>query len=76
MSKIQKSFDCKYCNIKTNNKKDYNKHILTLKHTKLTNVNTKIPFFPNNIEQTFICVECKKRYNSRVGLCVLQIKTK
>jgi hypothetical protein len=42
--KIPKFF-CDYCNIRTNNKKDYEKHLLTQKHTKLTNVNNLLTDF-------------------------------
>ena len=61
---------CECCNIKTNNKKDYNKHILTSKHKKLTNVNEMETFYPNNYENTtiFTCKNCNKEYFSRVGL--------
>ena len=38
--KIPKYFECKICEYITTNKKDYKKHILTLKHSKLTNHNT------------------------------------
>jgi len=59
-------YTCLYCDIKTNNKKDYEKHILTSKHTKLTNVNNLLTEkSPKNI---FSCQNCKKKYKSRVGL--------
>ena len=60
---------CDYCNIKTNNKKDYEKHIMTSKHLKLTNVNillTNSP--PKPADYNFICQKCNKEYKSRVGL--------
>jgi hypothetical protein len=66
---------CDYCGIITNNKKDYTKHLLTAKHTKLTNVNkqlTDISHFSQdcviNNCNTFICDICEKTYKSRVGL--------
>jgi hypothetical protein len=63
-------FICEYCNIKTNNKKDFNKHILTAKHKKLTTVNTTVNIYPKNDEAItlFTCKKCKKEYFSRVGL--------
>jgi protein-arginine kinase activator protein McsA len=60
---------CDYCNIKTNNKKDYEKHLTTQKHSKLTNVNKLLTDFPpKDIISDFICENCNKEYKSRVGL--------
>jgi hypothetical protein len=69
-SQIPPKFICSCCNTKTNNKKDYTKHILTAKHKKLTNVNTMETFCPKNIEtnSNFTCKKCDKEYKSRVGL--------
>ena len=54
-SKFPKFF-CEKCQMKTNNKKDYTNHLLTAKHTELTNVNK----FP-----AFVCKNCKKIYKWR-----------
>jgi hypothetical protein len=67
---------CEYCGIKTNYKKDYNNHLLTAKHIKLTKVNDLItktlPISQNHpqiiINKTFACEICYKEYKSRVGL--------
>jgi hypothetical protein len=61
---------CEYCDIKTGNVKDYNKHVLTAKHKKLTTVNTEETSFPQNNKKTtiFTCENCNKEYFSRVGL--------
>ena len=61
---------CDCCDIKTNNKKDYTKHILTAKHKKLSNVNNELTIFPKTHEKTasFTCKNCDKEYLSRVGL--------
>ena len=69
-SQIPPKFMCSCCNIKTNNKKDYTKHILTAKHKKLTFVNTVETFCPKNSENNdhFTCKKCDKEYKSRVGL--------
>ena len=40
--KIRKIFHCKYCDYTTSDKKDYNKHLLTAKHKRLTNVDKKM----------------------------------
>ena len=66
------NFSCVFCDIKTNNKKDYKKHLLTSKHLKTqfgNKMETKCPKFPQNIENNnFICEFCEKNYKSRTGL--------
>jgi ribosomal protein L37AE/L43A len=66
ISPISPKFFCDFCNIKTNNKKDFEKHILTAKHKKLTNVNKKLTEI--SLKNSFVCEKCKKEYKSRVGL--------
>ena len=59
-------FECSNCDYTTCNKKDYNKHLKTIKHqtlTKSTIVNKKSPKIPNS----FICV-CGRYYKDRSGL--------
>ena len=69
LSQKNPKYFCKFCNIRTNNKKDYEKHLMTLKHTKLTNVNKMLTEFPQkDITCNFICQNCNKEYKSRVGL--------
>jgi len=55
---------CENCNLNTNNKKDFEKHLLTSKHTKLTDLSA------SNLENEtdLKCSYCKKVYKSRVGL--------
>jgi hypothetical protein len=77
-------YKCEYCDITTNNKKDYDKHIMTSKHKIKSVVNTLLTKSPN-ISQTqqndFICDLCGKNYKSRVGLwkhkkvCILENKS-
>ena len=57
-------YSCEYCGIVTNNKKDYDTHLLTAKHNKLTNLTENEHFFPPK----HICKKCDKIYKSRVGL--------
>jgi hypothetical protein len=58
-------FLCENCDYITSNKKDYDKHVLTLKHKKRTNGGqTDDVFTPNHI---FNC-ECGKEYKHRQGL--------
>jgi pullulanase/glycogen debranching enzyme len=54
--------------MKTNNKKDYDRHLLTPKHIKLT---TPYDFGTESYKKNdndFICLVCDKLYKSRVGL--------
>ena len=55
-------FSCDPCGFITNNKKDFNRHIITAKHASLTSSEQKNP------EKEFGCEMCKKIYKSRVGL--------
>lgn len=61
---------CEKCDIKTNNKKDFEKHVLSAKHIKLTKINNVLTdFSPNESKETnFTCKNCDKQYKSRVGL--------
>ena len=59
-------FFCENCQTNSSNKKDYEKHLLTAKHKKLTSVNTLLTEFLH--KKMFTCDICKKEYKSRVGL--------
>ena len=62
-------FNCEICNTNTNNKKDYEKHLLTSKHYKLTSVNKTLTNSPQTeVVCDFLCQTCNKHYKSRVGL--------
>jgi hypothetical protein len=62
-------FFCESCNFKTDNKKDYNKHLLTAKHSNQCAVNIKeTNFTPNYPKKMYMCDICDKEYKSRVGL--------
>ena len=62
---------CEYCNIKTSNKKDYNKHIMTPKHQKkekwITNDASAELVLEIQDTLTFHC-DCGKKYKYRQGL--------
>jgi hypothetical protein len=51
---------CLICDTKTNNKKDYNKHLLTTKHTNRTIWNTTT--------NKYVCKQCNKTYKARNSL--------
>lgn len=61
--KIPKKYKCIKCNYITSNKKDYNKHILTLKHLNTTNTTNKIP----KAEKVYNCI-CGKIYKHHSSL--------
>lgn len=61
--KIPKFFECKKCNYITSNKKDYNKHILTLKHRNTTNTTKVVP----KAYKEYICL-CGKSYKHHSSL--------
>ena len=60
-------FTCKFCKTETNNKKDFNKHLLTNKHFKKS---TPIKLEDNSTEKPplLICSTCNKTYETRSGL--------
>ena len=58
---IPKQYCCAFCHIETNNKKDFNKHLLTPKHLNRTNVE---PINPT----IYTCKICNKNYKARNSL--------
>jgi hypothetical protein len=65
--KIPQKFVCNCCDYITSNKKDYNKHMLTLKHKKTLNGNN-LEKMEINKPQEFICEICNKLYETNAGL--------
>lgn len=57
--KPRKKYECKKCDFSTSNRKDYNRHLTTRKHQRITKNNKKT--------QNFSC-ECGKVYKFRSGL--------
>ena len=62
--KSPQKFCCNICNYYTSNKKDWGKHIVTVKHTTLTNPTVNIPKIPL---PKYIC-NCGKVYKHRSSL--------
>ena len=60
--KIPQIFLCEFCDYTTGSVKDYNKHVLTLKHQNRTFLNKKSPKIP-----IFEC-DCGKKYSARNSL--------
>ena len=69
--KNPKKFNCKFCDYNTCNKKDYDKHLQTLKHKKLSNSDTIVTNSDINGDKSqinnFECI-CGKKYKYRQGL--------
>ena len=61
---LPQRFNCIQCNIKTNNKKDYNKHILTQKHI----YRIKWGIIEQENPNIFTCKNCNKTYKARNSL--------
>jgi len=59
MQDNDKKFSCKTCNFKTDNKYNFQKHLMTSKHKKMQKMQKT---------QEYICLNCKKEYKTRTGL--------
>ena len=59
--KNRKIFECETCEYVTRDKRDYNRHLTTGKHKRLTNASKMLPENPNN---DIDCV-CGKSYKHR-----------
>jgi hypothetical protein len=58
-----KKFICEICDFISSRQSEYNRHLLTGKHKRLTNHENV-----NKDAKTFVCDLCSKQYFSRVGL--------
>jgi hypothetical protein len=61
-----KIFNCENCDFKCSKKSYWERHIITAKHIKLTNVNNLVSQEEKVL--TYTCNVCDKIYKSRVGL--------
>ena len=79
IKKVRKIYNCKTCNFISSNKKDYNRHVLTIKHSKKM-IEEKgysvIQNYSKNVIQKplFLCESCGKKYKYKSGLCKHQKK--
>ena len=58
---------CNYCDFKSNKNNDYDRHLNTAKHKRLTTANNLRPIYAKTINQ-FTC-ECGKSYKHQSSLC-------
>jgi len=65
--KIPKKNICEFCHYRTSNKKDYNKHLTTLKHMNTINTITNNNLSPHSSNKEYIC-ECGKKYKHNASL--------
>ena len=67
LPKNPQNFECLDCHYITSNIKDFNKHLLTVKHKNRMNLNNLEQKNPEN-PKLFICKKCKKCYKARNSL--------
>jgi hypothetical protein len=65
IAKIANVFECKKCDYRCCNRYDYNKHLLTRKHSMDKNDNRK----SQNIATSYQCENCNATYKHQSGLC-------
>lgn len=66
-NKVASKYYCVNCNYNTSKTSSYNKHLMTAKHKKLTEVNESKQQVSKSCSE-IKCEKCNKIYNSRVGL--------
>ena len=59
------NFSCQVCHYYTNKNSSYQKHLITAKHHKKQNTLEKLQLVAN---EHLMCVNCNRKYTSRVGL--------
>ena len=65
--KIPNIYCCKSCDYNTSNKKDYDKHLFTAKHQRLTNANDFSP--QKSLDKIKYLCNCGKEYKHSSSLC-------
>jgi hypothetical protein len=67
LTKTNLKYICEKCHFKSSNKKDYNKHLLTLKHQKIQENNITLTETKNCMKRSYDCI-CGKTYSHRQSL--------
>ena len=65
--KTPKKFECKKCDFKCSNKKDYKRHLMTRKH-KMETKGTEMEIGCPQKTPLYICNECDKEFKTKSGL--------
>ena len=60
-------YKCDYCDYNTSNKKDYTKHLQTIKHTSMSNTDGYLHNTSKNLPTPYVC-DCGKKYTHRQSL--------
>ena len=60
---------CIFCDYNTSSSKDYNKHVATPKHERLTNANKNPQKIPKNPQKNYFECKCGKIYKHMSSLC-------
>jgi hypothetical protein len=60
-------YNCEYCDYNTCNKKDYTKHLQTIKHTSMSNTDGYLHNTSKNPTTPYFC-DCGKKYTHRQSL--------
>ena len=71
--KCEKKFYCKFCHFGSNNKTDYNMHIMTNKHKRLILAKNTNVISQNLAKNIFMC-DCGKVYKHQSSLCKHKLK--
>jgi hypothetical protein len=64
VQKVPEKYMCLVCDYSSSRKSQYDRHILTAKHQKLTKTN----HLSSEGSKSHLCEQCNKIYKSRVGL--------
>ena len=65
--KSPKNYECKICLFTTANKKDYGRHLVTVKHKRLNGLLNDNEF-PKNSPKKFTCKQCNNEYSHSPSL--------
>jgi hypothetical protein len=68
LGKNKIAYNCEFCKLLTNNKKDFKKHILTAKHLKATNGNNNIITVGDIWDNNLLACKCGKIYKHHSSL--------
>ena len=65
---VATKYACNYCNYHTSKISDYNKHLMTRKHTDSVSGNDEFQMEHKNVAHLHVCSICNKEYATKSGL--------